>query len=105
MNDTKATTLSKKGKFKKIIRKSWGWKAGAGWTILSVLDWWLLAAGGWLTWRNLILKWTPIGIGIASLVHWHLHYRKCDKLGQPRTASRIMVNNFWLILRKGIMHN
>ncbi|XP_055309180.1 phosphatidylserine decarboxylase proenzyme, mitochondrial isoform X2 [Sitodiplosis mosellana] len=48
------------------------------------------ATGGWLTWRNLILKWTPIGIGLASLVHWHLHYRKCDELGQPRTASRFM---------------
>lgn len=94
-NETKTAAISKKGKFSKLkrIRKSWGWKAGAGWTILSVLDWWLLAAGGWLTWRNLILKWTPIGIGLASLVHWHLHYRKCDKLGQPRTASKIMVTS------------
>ena len=93
VNETKATAISKKGKFSKLKRipKSWGWKAGAGWTILSVLDWWLLATGGWLTWRNLILKWTPIGIGLASLVHWHLHYRKCDELGQPRTASKVMV--------------
>lgn len=95
-NETKTTsvtsTIAKKGKFSKLkrIRKSWGWKAGAGWTILSVLDWWLLAAGGWLTWRNVFLKWTPIGIGLATLAHWHFHNQKCDRLGQPRTASRVM---------------
>ncbi|XP_031630880.1 phosphatidylserine decarboxylase proenzyme, mitochondrial [Contarinia nasturtii] len=91
-NENKAEISTKKGKFSKLkrIRKSWGWKAGAGWTVLSVLDWWLLAAGGWLTWRSMILKWTPIGIGLASLLHWHLHNRKCDTLGQPRTASKIM---------------
>lgn len=96
-NETKTTTststIAKKGKFSKLkrIRKSWGWKAGAGWTILSIMDWWLLAAGGWLTWRNVFLKWTPIGIGLATLAHWHFHNQKCDRLGQPRTASRIMV--------------
>lgn len=103
VNETKTTsatsTIAKKGKFSKLkrIRKSWGWKAGAGWTILSVLDWWLLAAGGWLTWRNVFLKWTPIGIGLATLAHWHFHNQKCDRLGQPRTASRIMVRNAYLL--------
>lgn len=100
MNETKAASSTNKGKFSKLkrVRKSWGWKAGAGWTILSVLDWWLLAAGGWLTWRSLVLKWTPIGIGLATLLHWHLHNRKCDKLGQTRTASRIMVGIFLYVL-------
>lgn len=89
-----SSSSTKKGKFSKLkrIRKSWGWKAGAGWTILSVLDWWLLAAGGWLTWRGLFLKWTPIGIGLATLVHWHFHNQKCDRLNQPRTASKLMVS-------------
>lgn len=96
MNETKVASSTKKGKFSKLkrVRKSWGWKAGIGWTILSVLDWWLLAAGGWLTLRSLVLKWTPIGIGLATLLHCHLHNRKCDELGQTRTASRIMVGIF-----------
>lgn len=100
-NTTSSSTIStttRKGKFSKLkrIRKSWGWKAGAGWTIISVLDWWLLAAGGWLTWRGLFLKWTPIGIGIATFMHWHLHNQKCDSLKQPRVASRFMVSRIWL---------
>lgn len=88
-----ASTVARKGKFSQLKRmqKSWGWKAGVGWTILSVLDWWLLAAGGWLTWRSLLLKWTPIGVGLATFIHWHLHNQKCDRLGQPRTASKVMV--------------
>lgn len=92
-----ASTVARKGKFSKLKRmqKSWGWKAGVGWTILSVLDWWLLAAGGWLTWRSLLLKWTPIGVGLATFIHWHLHNQKCDRLGQPRTASKVMVR-IWI---------
>lgn len=91
------SSAAKKGKFSKLkrIRKSWGWKAGAGWTILSVLDWWLLAAGGWLTWRGILLKFTPLGIGLATIVHYHLHNQKCDRLNQPRTASKFMVNFFF----------
>lgn len=94
-----ASTISKRGKFNKLkkIRKSWGWKAGAGWTLISVLDWWLLAAGGWLTWRNLLLKWTPIGIGLATLVHWHFHNKKCDRLGQSRTATKLMVTDIYIL--------
>lgn len=84
------------------MQKSWGWKAGVGWTILSVLDWWLLAAGGWLTWRSLLLKWTPIGVGLATFIHWHLHNQKCDRLGQPRTASKIMVGFAHTFLRFAI---
>lgn len=96
-----------KGKSSKIrkFRKTWSWKAGAGWTILSVLDWWLIAAGGWLTWRGLLLKWTPLGIGLAAAIHWHLRNQDCDRKGLPRTASRWMVSldilfirNFFVIL-------
>lgn len=75
-----------KGKFNKIQRK-WSWKAGAGWTILSVLDWWLLAAGGWLTWRGVFLRWTPIGICMIAAAQWHLHNRELDRKGLPRTAA------------------
>lgn len=84
----------KKGKSNKIrkIRKSWSWKAGAGWTILSMLDWWLIAAGGWLTWRGLFLKWTPIGISLVAAAHWHLRNQECDRKGLPRTASKWMVS-------------
>ena len=77
---------SGKGKFVKI-RKRWSWKAGAGWTILSVLDWWLLAAGGWLTWRGVFLRWTPLGICMIAAAQWHLHNRDLDKQGLPRTAA------------------
>lgn len=78
------------------MRKSWSWKAGAGWTILSVLDWWLIAAGGWLTWRGLFLKWTPIGIGLVAVLHWHLRNQECDRKGLPRTASKWMVSEVFL---------
>lgn len=84
---------SKKGKFTKFkrLRKSWSWKAGAGWTILSVLDWWLLAAGGWLTWRGVFLKWTPLGICIVAAVQWHLIKDDHEKKGLARTASQWQV--------------
>lgn len=84
----------RKGKSSKCrqMRKSWSWKAGAGWTILSMLDWWLIAAGGWLTWRGLFLKWTPIGVGLVAAVHWHLRNQECDRKGLPRTASKWMVS-------------
>lgn len=80
-----------KGKFNKIQRK-WSWKAGAGWTILSVLDWWLLAAGGWLTWRGVFLRWTPIGICMIAAAQWHLHNRELDRKGLPRTAASWQMN-------------
>ncbi|KAL9698384.1 hypothetical protein quinque_001825 [Culex quinquefasciatus] len=82
---------SGKGKFVKI-RKRWSWKAGAGWTILSVLDWWLLAAGGWLTWRGVFLRWTPLGICMIAAAQWHLHNRDLDKQGLPRTAAPWQMN-------------
>ncbi|XP_055638395.1 phosphatidylserine decarboxylase proenzyme, mitochondrial isoform X2 [Toxorhynchites rutilus septentrionalis] len=75
-----------KGKFVRIHRK-WSWKAGAGWTILSVLDWWLLAAGGWLTWRGVFLRWTPLGICMIAAAQWHIHNRDLDRKGLPRTAA------------------
>lgn len=85
---------SGKGKFVKI-RKRWSWKAGAGWTILSVLDWWLLAAGGWLTWRGVFLRWTPLGICMIAAAQWHLHNRDLDKQGLPRTAAPWQVGGTW----------
>ncbi|CRL02264.1 CLUMA_CG015313, isoform A [Clunio marinus] len=74
-----------KGKLHKIKRK-WRWGAGAGWTILSVLDWWLLAAGGWLTWQGTVLRWTPLGLALVAAAQWHLHNRECERKGLPRTA-------------------
>lgn len=77
-----------KGKLNKIRRK---WRWGAGATILSVLDWWLLAAGGWLTWRGVFLRWTPIGFCLMAAAHWHLHNQEMDRKGLPRTASQWQV--------------
>ncbi|XP_035904101.1 phosphatidylserine decarboxylase proenzyme, mitochondrial isoform X1 [Anopheles stephensi] len=76
------------GKSRSKVYRKWSWKAGAGWTILSVLDWWLLAAGGWLTWRGVFLRWTPIGICMVVAAKWHLHNRDLDKKGLPRTAAK-----------------
>ncbi|XP_052865528.1 phosphatidylserine decarboxylase proenzyme, mitochondrial isoform X1 [Anopheles cruzii] len=76
------------GKSRSKFRRKWSWKAGAGWTILSVLDWWLLAAGGWLTWRGVFLRWTPISICMVVAAKWHLHNRELDKKGLPRTAAK-----------------
>jgi hypothetical protein len=81
---------SGKGKLHKIKRK-WRWGAGAGWTILSVLDWWLLAAGGWLSWQGVILRWTPLGVVLVAAAQWHLHNRECDGKGLPRTAPHWQV--------------
>ncbi|XP_055547928.1 phosphatidylserine decarboxylase proenzyme, mitochondrial isoform X3 [Wyeomyia smithii] len=82
-----------KGKFVRI-KKKWSWKAGAGWTILSVLDWWLLAAGGWLTWRGVFLRWTPLGICMVAAAQWHLHNRELDRKGLPRTATPWQMNMY-----------
>lgn len=80
---------SKKGKLNKLkkFHKWWSWKAGAGWTILSVLDWWLLAAGGWLTWRGVFLKWTPLGLCLVAAAQWTMINDGPNGKGQPRTAT------------------
>ncbi|XP_055608312.1 phosphatidylserine decarboxylase proenzyme, mitochondrial isoform X2 [Uranotaenia lowii] len=88
-NQQQQQQQSSKGKFVKNRRK-WSWKAGAGWTILSVLDWWLLA--GWLTWRGVVLRWTPLGICMVAAVQWHLHNRNLDSQGLPRTAAPWQMN-------------
>lgn len=83
------------GKFHKLsktIPKQWTWRAGAGWTILSVLDWWLLVAGGWLSWQGALLRWTPLGVCLAAAIQWHLHNRDLDKKGLPRTATKWQTN-------------
>jgi len=72
----------------KLLKKEWIHKAGAGWTLFSFLDWWLLAAGGWLTWRGVFMRWTPLGICLIAAAHWHLHNRDLDKKGLPRTATQ-----------------
>lgn len=81
-----------KGKLHKIKRK-WRWGAGAGWTILSVLDWWLLAAGGWLSWQGVVLRWTPLGVVLVAAAQWHLHNKECARKGLPRTAPHWQVNS------------
>uniref|UniRef100_A0A182VVZ2 phosphatidylserine decarboxylase n=1 Tax=Anopheles minimus TaxID=112268 RepID=A0A182VVZ2_9DIPT len=45
-------------------------------------------AGGWLTWRGVFLRWTPIGICMVVAAKWHLHNRELDKKGLPRTAAK-----------------
>lgn len=95
------------GKFNKIQRK-WSWKAGAGWTILSVLDWWLLAAGGWLTWRGVFLRWTPIGICMTAAAQLYLHNRELDRKGLPRTAAswqvKILIINICSVVSNHAYH-
>lgn len=86
-------SLSGKGKLHKIKRK-WRWGAGAGWTVLSVLDWWLLAAGGWLSWQSTVLRWTPLGVVFVAAAQWHLHNRECERQGLPRTAPHWQVSKF-----------
>jgi hypothetical protein len=87
-HSSKNQNINNKGKLHKIKLKWPGlrWGAGAGWTVLSILDWWLLAAGGWLSWQGAILRWSPIGICLAAALHWHLHNRECERRGLPRTA-------------------
>lgn len=82
-----------KGKLNKIkiFRTKWSWRAGAGWTILSVLDWWLLAAGGWLTWKGVVLRWSPLGLCTYAAIQWYLHNKELDKQGLPRTATKWQV--------------
>lgn len=87
----------KGNEFKKNKRK-WRWgAAGAYWTILSVLDWWLLAASGWLTWRGVFLRWTPIGLCVVAAANWHLHNKELDRKGLPRTASQWQVCTFLIV--------
>lgn len=84
-----------KGKLNKIkiFRTKWSWRAGAGWTILSVLDWWLLAAGGWLTWKGVVLRWSPLGLCTYAAIQWYLHNKELDKQGLPRTATKWQVKS------------
>lgn len=86
-----------KGKLNKIkiFRTKWSWRAGAGWTILSVLDWWLLAAGGWLTWKGVVLRWSPLGLCTYAAIQWYLHNKELDKQGLPRTATKWQVIIFF----------
>lgn len=80
---------SEKGK---SLKKKWLKKAGAGWTLLSVLDWWIIA-GGWLTWRGVLLRWTPLGFCLIAAAQWHLHNLEMDKKGLPRTATQWQVSS------------
>jgi hypothetical protein len=78
------------GKIK--LKHKWRWDAaGAYLTVISVIDWWLLAAGGWLTWRGVFLRWTPLGFCLFAATQWHLHNREQDRKGLPRTASQWQV--------------
>uniref|UniRef100_A0A336LR80 Phosphatidylserine decarboxylase proenzyme, mitochondrial n=1 Tax=Culicoides sonorensis TaxID=179676 RepID=A0A336LR80_CULSO len=75
----------------KLLKKKWLKKAGAGWTLLSVLDWWIIA-GGWLSWRGVLMRWTPLGFMLIAAAQWHLHNREMDKKGLPRTATQWQMN-------------
>lgn len=87
------------GKIK--LKHKWRWDAaGAYLTVISVIDWWLLAAGGWLTWRGMFLRWTPLGFCVFAAAQWHLHNREQDRKGLPRTASQWQVNYCCLIPSK-----
>lgn len=88
-NNANKSQSAYKGKLHKIQKLKWG--AGAGWTILSILDWWLLAAGGFL-------KWTPIGICIVAATHLYLHNKECTRKGLPRTAPAWQVNKFFVLM-------
>lgn len=96
-NGGSGTGGQQKGKLNTFKRK-WSWKgAGAGWTVLSVLDWWLLVAGGWLSWQGVFLRWTPVGLCFFASMQWYLHNRELDKKGLPRTATQwqvIEINSF-----------
>jgi phosphatidylserine decarboxylase len=75
------------------LKHKWRWDAaGAYLTVISVIDWWLLAAGGWLTWRGIFLRWTPIGLCLFAAAQWHLHNKEQDRKGLPRTASQWQMN-------------
>lgn len=50
------------------------------------------AAGSWLTWRGVFLRWTPLGICMIAAAQWHLHNRDLDKQGLPRTAAPWQMN-------------
>ncbi|XP_062559597.1 uncharacterized protein LOC134224275 isoform X2 [Armigeres subalbatus] len=52
------------------------------------------AAGGWLTWRGVFLRWTPIGICMIAAAQWHLHNRELDRKGLPRTAASWQMNMY-----------
>lgn len=43
--------------------------------------------GGWLTWRGLFFKWTPIGVCIIAAVQWYLVGGNDSDNEPPRTAS------------------
>lgn len=51
-----------------------------------------MAAGGWLSWQGVILRWTPLGLCIVAAAQWHLHNRECERKGLPRTAPAWQVN-------------
>ena len=51
-----------------------------------------MAAGGWLSWQGVILRWTPLGLCIVAAAQWHLHNKDCERKGLPRTAPAWQVN-------------
>uniref|UniRef100_A0A6M2DZ83 Phosphatidylserine decarboxylase proenzyme, mitochondrial n=1 Tax=Xenopsylla cheopis TaxID=163159 RepID=A0A6M2DZ83_XENCH len=53
------------------MTKRWKWRS-----VLSVFDWWILAAGGWVTWRGVLTRWTPLGI--CLIVAMQLRSRRKD---------------------------
>ncbi|XP_026463031.1 phosphatidylserine decarboxylase proenzyme, mitochondrial-like isoform X3 [Ctenocephalides felis] len=68
------------GTLTKGMTKSWKWRS-----VLSVFDWWILAAGGWVTWRGVLTRWTPLGICLIVAMQWRS--RRKDGGADVKTAS------------------
>ena len=100
-NSNANKSVYKGNKLNKI--QKWRWGAGAGWTILSILDWWLLAAGGWLSWQGRILRWIPVGICFVAASHIYLHNKECARKGLPRTAPAWQVRR--IIFNQCLYHS
>lgn len=73
------------GTLTKGMTKSWKWRS-----VLSVFDWWILAAGGWVTWRGVLTRWTPLGICLIVAMQWRS--RRKDGGADVKTASDFEVS-------------
>uniref|UniRef100_A0A1B0CIY5 Phosphatidylserine decarboxylase proenzyme, mitochondrial n=1 Tax=Lutzomyia longipalpis TaxID=7200 RepID=A0A1B0CIY5_LUTLO len=86
------TAIVRRSSTKQPVQPSDGGGGGGGGTRGKVLDWWLLAAGGWMTWHGVLLRWTPIGLCLAAAIQWHLHNKELARRGLHRTASQWQTN-------------
>ncbi|XP_017046911.1 phosphatidylserine decarboxylase proenzyme, mitochondrial [Drosophila ficusphila] len=40
-------------------------------------------------WTSFLLRWAPMGICVFGAIEWQLQKQRCDRSGQPRTASEL----------------